>query len=95
MYIHCQGGISRYSLFAADIPLEILYVYLLRSTTILLSYLVKRKGMKLIDAFKLVHAKRDCISPNQGKIGNFFVVQQMTLCTIANTQISVFFPRSN
>lgn len=47
-----------------------------RSATIVIAYIMKKNKMKMNDAYKLVHTKRTCISPNLGFCGQLMLYEK-------------------
>ena len=52
-----------------------------RSSTIVLSFLIKRMGMRLLDAFFLLRSKRGIVTPNIGFMGKLLQIEQEALGT--------------
>jgi protein-tyrosine phosphatase len=50
-----------------------------RSSTIVLSFLVKSMGMRLFDAFFLLRSKRSIVTPNLGFMGKLLVLEKEVL----------------
>lgn len=57
-----------------------------RSSTIVLSFLIRSMGMRLLDAFFLLRSKRSIITPNIGFMGKLL---QLELKTLASSSVSL------
>jgi len=47
-----------------------------RSATIVIAYIMKKNNIKMNDAYKIVYAKRPCISPNLGFCGQLMLYEK-------------------
>ena len=56
-----------------------------RSSTIVLAFLIKSMGMRLLDAFFLLRSKRSIVTPNIGFMGKLLQLERQTLgsCSVS------------
>jgi protein-tyrosine phosphatase len=64
-----------------------------RSSTIVLSFLVKNMGMRLFDAFFLLRSKRSIVTPNLGFMGKLLALEKEVLgaCSVSLARYSQWY----